>query len=56
MNETAETVAKQFDLSNCSLPENYVEPTISVLPPAMRLRLRFSKKGSVKFISNLEQI
>ncbi|MDR1087526.1 MAG: TIGR03936 family radical SAM-associated protein [Endomicrobium sp.] len=28
----------------------------SVLPPFMRLRLRFSKKGIVKFISRLEQI
>ncbi|MDR2251524.1 MAG: TIGR03936 family radical SAM-associated protein [Endomicrobium sp.] len=29
---------------------------LSVLPPVMRLRLRFSKRGTVKFISHLEQI
>jgi radical SAM family uncharacterized protein/radical SAM-linked protein len=56
INETADTLVEQFDLSNCSLPANYVEPTISVLPSVMRLRLRFSKRGAVKFISHLEQI
>ncbi|MDR3195955.1 MAG: TIGR03960 family B12-binding radical SAM protein [Endomicrobium sp.] len=56
INETADILAEQFDKSNCSVPANYVEPTISVLPPAMRLRLRFSKKGTIKFISHLEQI
>jgi radical SAM family uncharacterized protein/radical SAM-linked protein len=56
INETADTLVKQLDNSNCSLSANYVEPTISVLPPAMRLRLRFSKRGAVKFISHLEQI
>ncbi|MDR2399162.1 MAG: TIGR03960 family B12-binding radical SAM protein [Endomicrobium sp.] len=56
INETANTLVEQFDKSNCSLPENYVEHTISVLPPFMRLRIRFSKKGVVKFISHLEQI
>jgi radical SAM-linked protein len=56
INETGETIVKQFDKSNCSLLANYVEPTISVLPPLMRLRLRFSKKSIAKFISHLEQI
>ncbi|GHT50561.1 hypothetical protein AGMMS49990_03160 [Endomicrobiia bacterium] len=56
VNETADVVSKQFDKSNCSLPINYVEPKISVLPPAMRFRLRFSKKGAVRFVSHLEQI
>lgn len=56
VNETADVVSKQFDKSNCSLPVNYVEPKISVLPPAMRFRLRFSKKGAVRFVSHLEQI
>ncbi|MDR2437512.1 MAG: TIGR03960 family B12-binding radical SAM protein [Endomicrobium sp.] len=56
INETVDSIAKQFDKSFCSLPVNYVEPTISVLPPVMRLRLRFSKKSVAKFISHLEQI
>jgi len=38
------------------LPENYTEPEISVLKPVMRLRLRFSKKGAVRFVSHLEQV
>jgi radical SAM family uncharacterized protein/radical SAM-linked protein len=38
------------------LPKNYVEPEVSNIPPIMRLRLRFSKKGAVRFISHLEQI
>ncbi|GHT47066.1 hypothetical protein AGMMS49936_07080 [Endomicrobiia bacterium] len=56
INETADIVSKQLDKSNCSLPVNYVEPKISVLPPAIRFRLRFSKKGAVRFVSHLEQI
>jgi radical SAM-linked protein len=56
INEIADVDAKQFDKSHCFLPENYVEPKISVLLPVMRLRLRFSKKGVVKFVSHLEQI
>jgi radical SAM family uncharacterized protein/radical SAM-linked protein len=56
INETVDTIIKQFDKSNCSLPANYVEPTIPVLPSVMRLRLRFSKKNIAKFISHLEQI
>jgi radical SAM family uncharacterized protein/radical SAM-linked protein len=56
MNETAAVSVKHFDKPNCLLPADYVEPVISVLPPFMRLRLRFSKKGAVKFISHLEQI
>ncbi|MDR1784697.1 MAG: TIGR03960 family B12-binding radical SAM protein [Endomicrobium sp.] len=45
----------QFNMRDL-LPENYVEPKISVIEPVMRLRLRFSKKGMVRFISHLEQI
>jgi radical SAM family uncharacterized protein/radical SAM-linked protein len=57
LNETADIMmAQQLDKSHCSLPENYVEPKISILPSVMRLRLRFSKKGAVRFISHLEQI
>jgi radical SAM family uncharacterized protein/radical SAM-linked protein len=56
MNETTSVALKQFDKSQYFLPENYVEPKISVLSPVMRLRLRFSKKGIVRFISHLEQI
>ena len=56
INETANVEMEHFDKSQCSLPENYVEPKISVLPPTMRLRLRFSKKGNVRFVSHLEQI
>ncbi|MCA6072274.1 MAG: TIGR03960 family B12-binding radical SAM protein [Endomicrobium sp.] len=56
INETANVEVEHFDKSQCSLPENYVEPKISVLPSTRRLRLRFSKKGAVKFVSHLEQI
>jgi len=45
----------QFNTQNL-LPENYIEPKISVCRPVMRLRLRFSKKGVVKFVSHLEQM
>jgi len=38
------------------LPENYVEPVISVEPPVLRMLLKFSKLGAVKFVSHLEQI
>lgn len=56
INETAGADKEMFDKANCALPEDYKEPEISVLPPKMRLRLRFSRKGAVKFISHLEQI
>jgi radical SAM family uncharacterized protein/radical SAM-linked protein len=55
INETASAVLKQFE-PQCFLPANYLEPKISILSPIMRLRLRFSKKGIVRFISHLEQI
>jgi radical SAM family uncharacterized protein/radical SAM-linked protein len=56
INETADVTIKSFDKIQCGLPENYVEPKISVLVPVMRLRLCFSKKGIIKYISHLEQI
>lgn len=56
INEKTETVKEVFDKANCTLPQDYQEPEISVLPPKMRMRLRFSKKGSVKYVSHLEQI
>jgi radical SAM-linked protein len=56
INETANTIINEFNISKYSLSENYVEPIISVLPPVMRLRFRFSKKGIIRFISHLEQI
>jgi radical SAM family uncharacterized protein/radical SAM-linked protein len=46
----------QFNNMRRLLPENYVEPRVSVLEPVMRLRLRFSKKGVARFVSHLEQI
>ena len=56
INERAETEKEMFDKANCALPEDYKEPEISVLPPKMRMRLRFSKKGAVKYVSHIEQI
>ncbi len=56
INETASDEKEMFNKANCVLPEDYEEPQISVLPPQLRLRLRFSRKGAVKFISHLEQI
>lgn len=56
INETAQASEEKFDRADCVLPENYEEPAISVLPAVMRMRLRFSKKGMVKFVSHLEQI
>jgi radical SAM family uncharacterized protein/radical SAM-linked protein len=57
LNETADIMMEQqLDKSHCSFPGNYVKPKISILPSVMRLRLRFSKKGIVKFVSHLEQI
>ncbi|MDR1942295.1 MAG: TIGR03960 family B12-binding radical SAM protein [Endomicrobium sp.] len=38
------------------LPQNYVEPSLLQQAPAMRVLLRFSRKGAVRFISHLEQI
>ncbi|MDR2427148.1 MAG: TIGR03960 family B12-binding radical SAM protein [Endomicrobium sp.] len=56
INETTDISSDEFDKSQCLLPENYEEPKNLVLPPIMRMRLRFSKKGSARFISHLEQI
>ncbi len=56
INERAGAEAEKFDKTQCSLPDNYVEPEISVLPPARRVRIRFSKTGKTKFVSHLEQI
>jgi radical SAM-linked protein len=56
INETAEAESEKFDKTQCLLPENYEEPKNSVLPPVMRIRLRFSKTGMVKYVSHLEQI
>jgi radical SAM-linked protein len=56
INETSDVAVEQFSKAGCALPKNYVKPEISVVAPAMRLRLRFSKKGAVRFISHLEQI
>ncbi|MDR1195616.1 MAG: TIGR03960 family B12-binding radical SAM protein [Endomicrobium sp.] len=56
INETSDVSGYKFDKSQCLLPENYEEPKNSVLPPVMRMRLRFSKKGTAKYISHLEQI
>ncbi|MDR1418389.1 MAG: TIGR03960 family B12-binding radical SAM protein [Endomicrobium sp.] len=56
INETADITIKPFDKIQCSLPDNYIEPKTSVLIPVIRLRLRFSKKGIIKYISHLEQV
>jgi radical SAM family uncharacterized protein/radical SAM-linked protein len=56
INETAATTPKMLDESSCPLPANYTEPKTSVLPFVARFRLRFSKKGIVRFVSHLEQI
>ncbi|MDR3256398.1 MAG: TIGR03960 family B12-binding radical SAM protein [Endomicrobium sp.] len=56
VNETADTISVQFDKSQCVLPKNYMEPKLLNVSPVMRLRLRFSKKGIVRFVSHLEQI
>ncbi len=56
INEAADiTVAQSYE-AQCILPENYAEIKISAVAPVVRLRLRFSKKGAVRFISHLEQI
>jgi len=55
INEKTDEVRADFRTENL-LPEDYVEPEISVLPPVMRMRLRFSRCGAVKYISHLEQI
>jgi radical SAM-linked protein len=56
IHETASTTPKMPDESNCLLPANYAEPKTSVLPSVARFRLRFSKKGIIRFVSHLEQI
>ncbi|MCL2390761.1 MAG: TIGR03936 family radical SAM-associated protein, partial [Endomicrobia bacterium] len=56
LNEKASGSPELFDKSQCLLPENYVEPKNDVLPPVMRLRLCFSRKGALRFVSHLEQI
>jgi radical SAM family uncharacterized protein/radical SAM-linked protein len=56
INETADVTMKYFDKAQCCLPKNYVEPKIFVSDCVMRLRLRFVKKGIIKYISHLEQI
>ncbi|WP_158409032.1 TIGR03960 family B12-binding radical SAM protein [Endomicrobium proavitum] len=56
INETSDAVAGQFTRSNSLLPQDYVEPVNSVVLPVMRMRLRFSRAGAVKYISHLEQI
>jgi radical SAM family uncharacterized protein/radical SAM-linked protein len=56
INETCDNTSSPFDKANCSLPQNYIEPSVCSQIPAMRTLLRFSRSGSVKFISHLEQI
>jgi radical SAM-linked protein len=56
ISETADAISEKFDKSQCGLPENYEEPKNSVLPPVMRMTLRFSRLGMVKYISHIEQI
>ncbi|MCL2485416.1 MAG: TIGR03960 family B12-binding radical SAM protein [Endomicrobia bacterium] len=56
LNEKALETSEIFDKSECLLPENYVEPKNEIPLPVMRLRLRFSRKGALRFVSHLEQI
>jgi radical SAM family uncharacterized protein/radical SAM-linked protein len=42
--------------TNTLMSDNYAENKKEPLPPVMRVRLRLSKKGIVRFISHLEQI
>ncbi|MDR1696062.1 MAG: TIGR03960 family B12-binding radical SAM protein [Endomicrobium sp.] len=56
LSEKASDFNEIFDKSQSLLPEDYVEPKNEVLPPVMRLRLRFSRKGRLRFVSHLEQI
>ncbi|GHT05312.1 hypothetical protein AGMMS49929_02720 [Endomicrobiia bacterium] len=56
INETVDIAAIQSYEAQCILPENYAEIKIPADAPVMRLRLRFSKKGAVRFVSHLEQV
>jgi radical SAM family uncharacterized protein/radical SAM-linked protein len=57
INETGDTAVAQCYEAQCILPENYAEiKTSAATMPVMRLRLRFSKKGAVRFVSHLEQV
>ncbi|MCA6079311.1 MAG: TIGR03960 family B12-binding radical SAM protein [Endomicrobium sp.] len=57
INETADVAERQSNKVQRVLPEIYEKHKISATTaPVMRLRLRFSKKGKVRFISHLEQV
>jgi radical SAM family uncharacterized protein/radical SAM-linked protein len=57
INETGKATTAQSYEAQYILPENYAEIKISAaVLPVMRLRLRFSKKGAVRFVSHLEQV
>jgi radical SAM family uncharacterized protein/radical SAM-linked protein len=58
INEIADVdvTIKSFDKTQCSLPDIYIESKPSVLVPVIRVRLRFAKKGIIKYISHLEQV
>ncbi|MDR1952773.1 MAG: TIGR03960 family B12-binding radical SAM protein [Elusimicrobiota bacterium] len=55
INETAQTINESFNQKNAEFPKN-LPKLEETAPPIMRVRLRFSKKGIVKYISHLEQI
>lgn len=56
INEKADLEKEVFNREEWTLPENYEEPENITIAPVLRMRLKFSKKGIVKFISHLEQI
>jgi radical SAM family uncharacterized protein/radical SAM-linked protein len=57
INETVDITAVQsYEAQRIVLPENYAKIKISTAAPVVRLRLRFSKKGAVRFVSHLEQL
>jgi radical SAM family uncharacterized protein/radical SAM-linked protein len=57
LNETGDTTVVESYEAQCVLPENYAEIKIPAnATPVVRLRLRFSKKGVVRFVSHLEQV
>jgi radical SAM family uncharacterized protein/radical SAM-linked protein len=59
INEKADADTSAFSQKESalpSLPQDYTEPKLEYIEPQMRIRMRFSKKGSARFISHLEHI
>jgi radical SAM-linked protein len=56
INEKADADTTAFSQSQSELPQDYKEPSLEYIEPQMRLKLRFSRRGAVSFLSHLEQI